>query len=124
MEDRDPGYTLICPKCGLRILEDVNYCPRCGAYLKGAPAQPYDRTPPPYRAYESQYNRLVALLLCIFVGGLGIHRFYVGKIGTGILWLFTAGCFGIGALVDLIMICTGSFTDQYGMPLTNWNGTR
>ena len=124
MEDQDPGYTLICPKCGLRILEDVNYCPRCGAYLKEAPTQPYGQTPPPYRAYESQYNRLVALLLCIFVGFLGVHRFYVGKIGTGLLWLFTGGCFGIGAFVDLIMICTGSFTDQYGMPLTNWNGTR
>lgn len=113
-------YDLVCPKCGLRILEDVNYCPRCGAYLKGCAEQPYSQ----YRACESQYNRLVALLLCIFVGGLGIHRFYVGKIGTGILWLFTGGCLGIGVLVDLIMICTGSFTDQYGLPLINWNGRR
>lgn len=124
MEGQDPGYTIICPKCGLRILEDVNYCPRCGAYLKGAPTEPYGQTPPPYHAYESQYNRLVALLLCIFVGVLGIHRFYVGKTGTGLIWLFTGGCFGIGVLVDLITICTGSFTDQYGMYLTNWNGTR
>ena len=123
MEDQRTGYTVICPKCGFRILEDVNYCPRCGAYLKGPPTQPYGSAPP-YRTYESQYNRLVALLLCIFVGALGIHRFYVGKIGTGILWLFTGGCFGIGILVDLIMICTGSFTDQYGLPLTNWNGIR
>lgn len=123
MEGQNNGYVMICPKCGLRILEDVNYCPRCGVDLKGYAAQPYSRAPE-YRTYESQYNRLAALLLCIFVGVLGVHRFYVGKIGTGLLWLFTGGCFGIGSLVDLIMICMGSFTDQYGMPVTNWNGTR
>lgn len=123
MDDQDTGYTLICPNCGLKILEDVNFCPRCGVSLKGcAPQQPaYDTG---FRPRVSLYNRLVALLLCIFVGGLGVHRFYVGKVGTGLLWLFTAGCFGIGTLVDLIMICTGDFTDQYGLPLTNWNGTR
>ncbi len=63
---------------------------------------------------ESTKSRLVALLLCIFVGYLGIHRFYVGKTGTGILWLLTGGLFGIGFLIDLIMIIVGSFTDQTG----------
>jgi len=54
------------------------------------------------------------LLLCFFFGVLGIHRFYVGKIGTGILQLLTLGGLGIWALVDFIMIVVGSFTDKQG----------
>lgn len=63
---------------------------------------------------SKEKNWLVALLLCIFLGYLGIHRFYVGKIGTGILYLLTAGFGGIGVIIDIIMIAVGSFTDKGG----------
>lgn len=68
----------------------------------------------------SNKSRLVALLLCLFLGGLGIHRFYVGKIGTGVVWLLTLGCFGIGALIDLIVIAIGSFKDKEGNKIEKW----
>ena len=57
---------------------------------------------------------LPTLLLCLFVGMLGIHRFYAGKIGTGILMIVTLGGLGIWVLVDFIMICIGSFRDIEG----------
>lgn len=68
----------------------------------------------------SPKSRLAATLLCFFLGVLGIHRFYVGKIGTGILWLLTGGIFGIGALIDFIMILVGAFKDKQDRYVANW----
>jgi TM2 domain-containing membrane protein YozV len=63
----------------------------------------------------SEKNFVATLLLCVLLGGLGVHRFYVGKIGTGILQLITMGGLGIWALIDLIMIAIGKFTDKDGL---------
>jgi TM2 domain-containing membrane protein YozV len=62
----------------------------------------------------SSKSGVVALLLCIFLGPLGVHRFYAGKTGTGIAQLLTLGGFGFWALYDLIMIAIGKFTDSDG----------
>lgn len=67
---------------------------------------------------KSEKNFVATLLLCLLLGGLGIHRFYVGKIGTGILMIITLGGLGIWVLIDLIMIAIGKFTDKEGLPIT------
>ena len=68
----------------------------------------------------SPKSRLVALLLCFFLGTLGIHRFYVGKIGTGILMIITLGLFGIWTFIDLIIIIVGAFKDKQGLRVFRW----
>lgn len=62
-------------------------------------------------------SKTVAALLCFFFGLLGIHRFYCGKIGTGILWFLTAGLFGIGSFIDFLLILFGAFKDGNGFEL-------
>lgn len=68
----------------------------------------------------SPSSRLAAALLCFLLGWLGVHRFYVGKVGTGLLQLFTFGGMGVWTLVDLIIILVGTFRDKYGRLLINW----
>ena len=63
---------------------------------------------------------LPAVLLCFFLGTLGIHRFYVGKIGTGIAMILTLGGLGIWTLVDFIMLLVGAFKDKDGLTLKQW----
>ena len=63
---------------------------------------------------DSSKSKVTAALLCFFLGTLGVHRFYVGKIGTGILWLVTLGFLGVGTLVDFIVILIGKFKDKEG----------
>ncbi|HLK59436.1 MAG TPA: TM2 domain-containing protein [Chthonomonadaceae bacterium] len=70
--------------------------------------------------YASSRKVLIAFLLCFFLGYLGVHRFYAGKIGTGLIWLFTGGVFGIGWLIDMILILCGAFRDAEGLPIKEW----
>ena len=60
---------------------------------------------------------LTVFLLTFFVGVLGVHRFYVGKIGTGFLMLLTLGGLGVWFLVDLILVVTGQFTNKDGQKI-------
>lgn len=68
----------------------------------------------------SPRSRLAAALLAFFLGALGLHRFYVGKIGTGVLMIVTLGGLGIWVLVDFIVILVGSFKDKENRVLSNW----
>ena len=68
----------------------------------------------------SDKKRLYAFLFAFFLGCLGIHRFYVGKIGTGMLCLLTFGGLGIWALIDAIVILIGQFKDKEGKVISQW----
>ena len=77
-----------------------------------APYQPYQPYSPPVYIYNNigtmqsgrQKDKWVALLLCIFLGIFGGHKFYEGKTGMGVVYLFTFGLFGIGVIIDLIVL--------------------
>lgn len=59
------------------------------------------------------------ILLCFFLGGLGVHRFYTGKVGTGIIMLLTFGGLGIWIMIDFIIIATDNFKDKDGLFIKN-----
>jgi hypothetical protein len=118
-----------CRHCGVEIAETDKFCAKCGKPQQAAAA------PDPVtaqleaqvladagfpRAGESPKLILPAFLLCFLLGCFGAHRFYVGKIGTGILMIVTFGGLGIWWMVDLIMIILGSFKDSDGLPLKQW----
>ena len=107
---------MYCQKCGKEVSAEAAFCPNCGAPLRTAAMGPG------YQAEKavSPFSRLAALLLCFFLGWLGVHRFYVGKVGTGVAMIFTLGGLGIWTLIDFIMIIVGSFTDSNGKYVLDW----
>lgn len=127
-----------CPNCGAPLENGrCNYCGFAEQQRREQPAaepqyrqpaqQPYRQPPQPQVIQHNIYiengpgyspkSKGLTFVLAFFLGEFGIHRFYVGKIGTGLIWLFTLGLFGIGWLVDWIMILAGSFKDSQGRPI-------
>lgn len=107
--------TKFCKHCGAKIPEDAVICSHCGRQVeevKSNACQPnivinnsnsnvnrVDAMP-----YGRRKDKWVSFLLCLFLGFLGAHKFYEGKVGMGILYLFTSGLFGIGWFIDCISL--------------------
>lgn len=117
---------MYCKNCGKEITDNVSYCPTCGVSTGAAPQAAAQQ--PVINVVNNNTNvnkgfgyihkkKWLAFFLCLFLGYLGVHRFYVGKVGTGIIWLFTCGFFGLGWILDLIFILFGGFKDKAGQPL-------
>lgn len=97
---------MYCQHCGAQLSGSASFCSRCGSAVSHSTGYGYIRK-----------NKWVAFFLCLLLGFFGAHRFYVGKTGTGILWLLTGGLLGVGWLFDLLGILFGGFRDKAGQPL-------
>lgn len=108
--------TKFCKHCGAKIAEAAVFCPHCGCQVEEIKQSEQPKivinnantntntnvNPAMFGVREK--NKWVAFLLCLFLGYIGAHKFYEGKVGMGILYLFTMGLFGIGAFVDCIVL--------------------
>ena len=92
-----------CKSCGQVIKKEAEICPKCGVRQQVAA-----------NTQATGKDWLTTLLLCVFLGYLGVHRFYTGHKGIGVVQMLTLGGCGIWAFVDFIMIISGSFKDDQG----------
>ena len=99
-----------------RLKAQQEFAQQSSPYRYSAPPveQAYHYAPVHNYSTRSDKDRVVALLLCLFLGYFGAHHFYVGRIGMGILYLLTVGLFGIGWMIDIILILVGKFKDKNG----------
>lgn len=138
-----------CQYCGTKVEDRISKCPGCGAYsfykeckkcgrdYEGpvcpnceeevwakvdktnfsAKPEPEERVTP---AGSSPKSKLIALLLCLFLGNFGAHNFYAGRVGRGIVYLITQGVFGLGIIYDFVMILLDKYEDKDGLFFTEW----
>lgn len=123
-----------CPTCGGETAQSNQFCEFCGAELpqpqkveNNSVVQNITYNMNTYntplagvgysRPSESSKSKKTALWLCILGGYFGLHYFYAGKIGMGILYMFTVGLFMIGWIIDIFRVLSGSFTDNKGLPI-------
>jgi hypothetical protein len=102
-----------CIECGVLINIKAEICPKCGV------RQQLIATPLSAEIVEQRNKWITCLLLCWFLGVLGIHRFYTGHTALGVLQVLTLGGCGIWALIDFIIIVSGNFKDAQGNPIKN-----
>lgn len=106
--------TKFCKHCGEKIPEDAIICTKCGRQVEEIKSNSKEQIVINNNNVNSNINsagyrgkplnKWVALILCFFLGGFGAHKFYEGKVGMGILYLFTFGLLGIGVLIDFISL--------------------
>ena len=98
---------MFCIECGKEVNVKAVVCINCGA--------PLNKSSNNLPAGDKEW--LIAMILCWFLGILGMHRFYTGHMGIGIIQLLTLGGCGIWTLIDFIMIASGNFKDSDGQLL-------
>lgn len=93
----------ICPKCGEKMPKDAFYCFNCG-WTFDEPEDFSSIQTTIKHQFGTWKNKWIALLFCIFLGWMGAHKYYEGEIGRGILYTLTFGIFGVGWIVDIIIL--------------------